>query len=164
MRAVGSSSRYRDGGRRTKNPPVTVFTPRSCLLRLLSSHPTQWLRRDGENIRHPDLCKNGCESRRYCVVVCIRIPGTHIRCVKCLTPSSEYTSSFSGPATSHLAAPPLPRHERQCRTGSYASWVESLNRLEAGSQSWICPRNFGYPGQMIICMRLLLISGWNDCR
>jgi hypothetical protein len=25
--------------------------------------------------------------------------------------SSEYTSGFSGPAASHLAAPPLPRHE-----------------------------------------------------
>jgi len=25
--------------------------------------------------------------------------------------SSEYTSSFSGPAASHLAAPPSPRHE-----------------------------------------------------
>src|SRR4029077_13058948 len=32
--------------------------------------------------------------------------------------SSEYTSGFSGPAASHLAAPPSPRHERQCRTGS----------------------------------------------
>jgi len=25
--------------------------------------------------------------------------------------SSEYTSGFSGPAASHLAAPPSPRHE-----------------------------------------------------
>jgi hypothetical protein len=25
--------------------------------------------------------------------------------------SSEYTSGFSGPEASHLAAPPLPRHE-----------------------------------------------------
>jgi hypothetical protein len=25
--------------------------------------------------------------------------------------SSEYTSGFSGPAASHLAAPPAPRHE-----------------------------------------------------
>src|SRR5437867_2132693 len=43
------------------------------------------------------------ESRRYCVVVRIRIHRTHIRCVKCLTPSREYTSGFSGPAASHLA-------------------------------------------------------------
>jgi hypothetical protein len=34
------------------------------------------------------------ESRRYSVVVCIRIHSTHIRCVKCLTPSSEYASGF----------------------------------------------------------------------
>ena len=31
--------------------------------------------------------------------------------------SSEYTSGFSEPAASHLAVPPSPRHERQCRTG-----------------------------------------------
>jgi len=29
------------------------------------------------------------ESRRYCVVVCIRIHSTHIRCVRCLTPSCK---------------------------------------------------------------------------
>src|SRR3989338_1482686 len=28
-------------------------------------------------------------SRRYCFIVCIRIYCTHIRCVKCLTPSSK---------------------------------------------------------------------------
>jgi hypothetical protein len=33
--------------------------------------------------------------------------------------SSEYTSGFSWPAASHLAAPPTPRHERQRLTGSY---------------------------------------------
>jgi len=33
-----------------------------------------------------------------------------------------YTSGFSGPAASHLAAPPSPRHERQCRTGSSRSY------------------------------------------
>jgi hypothetical protein len=32
--------------------------------------------------------------------------------------SSEYASGFSGSAASHLAAPPSPRHERQCQTGS----------------------------------------------
>jgi hypothetical protein len=31
--------------------------------------------------------------------------------------SSEYTSGFSGPAASHLAAPLSPRHERHSRTG-----------------------------------------------
>ncbi len=33
--------------------------------------------------------------------------------------SSEYTSGFSGPAASHRTPAPSPRHERQCRTGSY---------------------------------------------
>ena len=38
------------------------------------------------------------ESRRYRVVVCIRIHHTYIRCVKCLTPSSEYGEDLSGRA------------------------------------------------------------------
>jgi len=33
--------------------------------------------------------------------------------------SCKYTSGFSWPTASQLAAPPSPRHERQCRTGSY---------------------------------------------
>jgi hypothetical protein len=37
------------------------------------------------------------DSRQYRVVVCIRIHRTYIRCGKCLTPSSEYASSFFGP-------------------------------------------------------------------
>lgn len=32
---------------------------------------------------------------------------------------SEYASSFSRPAVAHLPAPPSPRDERQCRTGSW---------------------------------------------
>jgi len=32
--------------------------------------------------------------------------------------SNEYTSGCSGPAASHLATPPSPRHERQRRIGS----------------------------------------------
>jgi hypothetical protein len=42
--------------------------------------------------------------------------------------SSEYTSGFSGPAASHLAAPPSPRHERQCRTGSYQDAEKARQR------------------------------------
>jgi len=38
------------------------------------------------------------ESRRYGVVVCIRIHRTHIRCVKCLTPRSNKTQRI---LTSH---------------------------------------------------------------
>jgi len=46
--------------------------------------------------------------------------------------SSEYTSGFSGPAASHLAAPPSPRHEGNVgqapsrvvkkSTSSHGSW------------------------------------------
>ena len=36
------------------------------------------------------------ESRRYGVVVCIRIHRTHIRCVRCLTPSWNTLRIFSG--------------------------------------------------------------------
>ena len=40
--------------------------------------------------------------------------------------SSEYTSGFSGPAASHLAAPPSPRHE------SYVGQAPSLRMSGAG--------------------------------
>ena len=49
-----------------------------------------------------------------------RWPG--IYCVlgheKSSTYSIEYASGFSGPAAAHLPAPPSPRDEWQCRTGS----------------------------------------------
>jgi len=44
--------------------------------------------------------------------------------------SSEYTSCFPRPAASHLAAPPSPRRERQCRTGSYGlNCTSGLRRI-----------------------------------
>ena len=44
--------------------------------------------------------------------------------------SSEYTSCFSRPAASHLAAPPSPRRERQCRTGFYGlNCTSGLRRI-----------------------------------
>ena len=42
--------------------------------------------------------------------------------------SSEYTSGFSGPAASHLAASLSPRHERQYRTGSWQD-AEKVRQL-----------------------------------
>src|SRR5437867_2681481 len=45
-------------------------------------------------------------------------PSVSFSARKTSTYSSEYASGFSRPAASHLAAPPWPRHERQCWTGS----------------------------------------------
>src|SRR6184192_1806882 len=42
---------------------------------------------------------------------------------KSSTYSSEYASGFSGPAASHLPAPPSPRDEQQCRTGSNSTAI-----------------------------------------
>ena len=49
--------------------------------------------------------------------------------------SSEYASDFSRPAVAQLPAPPLPRDERQCRTGS---WQVAENSVGTQGISLVC--------------------------
>ena len=79
--------------------PLLRFTSREIVLTL---RPKRSAIADNVSLcARPRLTssRSADESRRYCVVVRIRIYCTHIRCVRCLTPGRKHFARYSAKNT-----------------------------------------------------------------